>query len=155
MTSNSGTSNISELPYNNVPLNTVEDGGNKVIENKIQNELKSYALLEVFIGLFGLVLLFFLPQSKYLLSLFLVYLCEHILGACFLQDRVFQPGLQERAQPRINILGNSNCDYNDIIIDIPLGSCEQPSKPSVFLCLAPEKHGNMQEQIQSHRGSSD
>ena len=41
MTSNSGTSNISELPFNNVPLNTVEDGGNKVIENKIQNELNN------------------------------------------------------------------------------------------------------------------
>lgn len=41
MASNSGTSNISELPFNNVPLNTVEDGGNKVIENKIQNELNN------------------------------------------------------------------------------------------------------------------
>ena len=41
MTSNSGTSNISELPFNNVPLNSVEDGGNKVIENKIQNEINN------------------------------------------------------------------------------------------------------------------
>ena len=41
MASNSGTSNISELPFNNVPLNTVDDGGNKVIENKIQNELNN------------------------------------------------------------------------------------------------------------------
>ena len=41
MDSNSGTSNISELPFNNVPLNTVEDGANKIIENKIQNELNN------------------------------------------------------------------------------------------------------------------
>lgn len=41
MASNSGTSNIAELPFNNVPLNTVEDGGNKVIENKIQNEINN------------------------------------------------------------------------------------------------------------------
>ena len=39
MTSNLGTSNISELPYNNIALNSVEDGGNKIIENKIQNEI--------------------------------------------------------------------------------------------------------------------
>lgn len=41
MASNSGTSNIAELPFNNVPLNSVEDGGNKVIENKIQNEINN------------------------------------------------------------------------------------------------------------------
>ena len=41
MASNSGTSNISELPFNNVPLNSVEDGGNRVIENKIQNEINN------------------------------------------------------------------------------------------------------------------
>lgn len=35
-----GTSNISELPYNNIPLNTVESG-NIVIENKIQNEINN------------------------------------------------------------------------------------------------------------------
>ena len=40
METNSGTSNIAELPYNNVPLNTVEPG-NTVIENKIQNEINS------------------------------------------------------------------------------------------------------------------
>lgn len=41
MTSNSGTSNIAELPFNNIPLNSVEDNGNKVIQNKIQNELNN------------------------------------------------------------------------------------------------------------------
>lgn len=41
MTSNMGTTNITELPFNNVPLNSVEDGGNKIIENKIQNELNN------------------------------------------------------------------------------------------------------------------
>lgn len=41
MTTNSGTSVISELPYNNVPLNSVEESGNKIIENKIQNELNN------------------------------------------------------------------------------------------------------------------
>ena len=35
-----GTSNIAELPYNNVPLNIVEPG-NTVIENKIQNEINN------------------------------------------------------------------------------------------------------------------
>lgn len=40
MENNSGTSNISELPYNNVPLNIVEPG-NAVIENKIQNEINN------------------------------------------------------------------------------------------------------------------
>ena len=39
MATNSGTSNIAELPYNNIPLNSVEDGANNVIENKIQNEI--------------------------------------------------------------------------------------------------------------------
>lgn len=34
-----GTSNIAELPFNNVPLNTVETSENRVIENKIQNEI--------------------------------------------------------------------------------------------------------------------
>lgn len=41
MNSNLGTSNISELPYNNIPLNSVEDNGNKIIENKIQNEINN------------------------------------------------------------------------------------------------------------------
>tara|TARA_R110002072_G_scaffold263208_1_gene422051 strand:+ start:1458 stop:2096 length:639 start_codon:yes stop_codon:yes gene_type:complete len=41
MTTNPGTTNIAELPFNNVPLNSVEDGGNNVIENKIQNELNN------------------------------------------------------------------------------------------------------------------
>ena len=40
MENNIGTSNISELPYNNVPLNIVEPG-NAVIENKIQNEINN------------------------------------------------------------------------------------------------------------------
>ena len=41
MALNTGTSSIAELPFNNVPLNTVEDSGNKVIENKIQNEINN------------------------------------------------------------------------------------------------------------------
>ena len=40
METKSGTSNIAELPYNNVPLNTVESG-NMVIDNKIQNEINN------------------------------------------------------------------------------------------------------------------
>ena len=40
MENKAGTSNIAELPYNNVPLNTVESG-NMVIDNKIQNEINN------------------------------------------------------------------------------------------------------------------
>ena len=36
-----GTSSIAELPFNNMPLNTVETSENRVIENKIQNELNN------------------------------------------------------------------------------------------------------------------
>lgn len=36
-----GTSNITDLPFNSVPLNTVETSENRVIENKIQNELNN------------------------------------------------------------------------------------------------------------------
>ena len=40
MENKDGTSNISELHYNNVPLNIVESG-NIVIDNKIQNEINN------------------------------------------------------------------------------------------------------------------
>ena len=36
-----GTSNIAELPFNNIPLNNIETTENRVIENKIQNEINN------------------------------------------------------------------------------------------------------------------
>lgn len=44
--------------------------GKRLTQNKVKNELKLYGLLELFIGLFGLVLLFLLPNSKFLFTLF-------------------------------------------------------------------------------------
>ena len=43
MNTSSGTSNITELPYNNISLNIVENG-NKVLDNKIQNEISNREL---------------------------------------------------------------------------------------------------------------
>lgn len=44
--------------------------GKKIANKKITNELKWYGFLEILIGLFGLVLIFILPESKHLFSIF-------------------------------------------------------------------------------------